>query len=377
MGSEQALRAIQVAHQARSVAPFTGDEVSPTSEQALAALCQVYRTQRICLFTGAGTSFTEAKHHRTPGWWDLLLETNGEIHPGLEERELKARFAELREQHPQAWDVASALADEAGGEANLLAMMRQALVGRTGRDARYKRLPRAYLDNAATLNAVVAFCSRLRAIRIHPCLVPNRAVRAVLTLNYDWFLEGGATQKYNANPFKPMASLDSKEDPPRLPVYHIHGYVPHGIHREPRHPLVLTAKSYHQAYEPCSFARKTLDLFLGRYTTLFIGISFEDELLMQRLEALARESSTPPHFALIKEGGSDRGLLERLHRSAGVQPILYGDHGQIPTLLGHVYEARLTRKELRVPVESKTGKRIGHHDLSQRDYWALLLFNKP
>lgn len=375
--SEQALRTIQTARQARSVAPFTGDEVPATSEQALADLCQVCRTKRICLFTGAGVSFTEARHYRAPGWWDLLLEVHAGIHPELEERELRARFAELREQHPQAWDVASALADEAGGEANLLATMRRALVGRTGRDARYKRLPRAYLDNATTLNAVIAFCSRLRAIRVHPCLVPNRTVRAVLTLNYDWFLEGGATQKYNANPFKPMASLDSKEDPPRLPVYHIHGYVPHGIHRKPRHPLVLTAKSYRRAYQPGSFARETLDAFLGQFTTLFVGISFEDELLLQRLEALAREGQTPPHFALIKEGSSDSALIGCLERAAGVRPIIYGDHGQIPTLLGHVYKARLTSEELRVPVESKTGKRIGHHDLSWQDYWVLLLFNKP
>lgn len=346
------------------------------SDQALDALCRAYRQGPICLFTGAGVSFTKAKHYRTPGWWDLLLETYGRIHPRLEEKERCARFAELRIKHPLAWDMASVLVREAGSEAAFLTIMRRVLVGRTGRDARYKRLPRAYLDHAATLNAVIAFCSRLRAIRVHPCLVPNPNVRAVLTLNYDWFLEGGATQKYNANPFKPTASLMSKEDPPRLPVYHIHGYVPHGIHRKPKYPLILTAESYRKAYEPGTFTRKTLDEFLGHYPALFIGISFDDELLLRRLEALARRDETPTHFALLKQGSSDRALLHRLN-SAGVRPILYGCYEQIPTILGQVYQTGLKPEDLKVRLESKTGSRIGFEQLSRRDYWALLLFSKP
>lgn len=372
----QPLKDLLTARQKASARLFTGTGVSLMSEEALDALYQVYQQGPICIFTGAGVSFTTAKLYQTPGWWDLLLETYGRIHPELQEKELRARFEELRDKHPLAWDVASVLVREAGSEAAFLAEMRRVLVGRTGGDARYKRLPKAYLNRASTLNAVIAFCSRLRAIRAHPCLLPNPKVRAVLTLNYDWFLEGGATQKYEADRFKPMASKHSQAKLTQLPVYHIHGYVPHDICRKPRYPLVLTAESYREAYGPGTFTRRTLDEFLGHFSTLFVGISFGDELLLRRLEALAKRDETPTHFALIRQSGSDRALLRRLE-AASVRPILYCCHDQIPTILGQVYQKGLPSEELRVPLEDPVSRRrTGYEQLSPQDYWALLLFNK-
>jgi hypothetical protein len=346
-----------------------------TSDQALDELIQTYQHGPICVFTGAGVSFTEARLYQAPGWWDLLLETYLAIHPALSADEARTRFEALRADHPLAWDTASTLVADAGGEAAFLEIMRRVLVGRTGRDTRYKRLPRAYLGHAATLNAVIALCSRLRAIRVHPCFEPNPNVRAVLTLNYDWFLEGGATQKYNANPFKPMSSLDSREEPGRLPVYHIHGYVPHDLREEPEHPLILTAESYRHAYGPGTFTSQMLDCFLGRFPTLFVGISFEDELLVKRLESLAQHAAPSAHFALLKQGSVAEALLDRL-RDAGMTPILYADHGLVPAILGRVYQGGLGPDDLVVPLESKGGKRLGERRLSPEDYWALLLVNK-
>jgi hypothetical protein len=359
-----------------AVHPFTGAEVSATSIPMLDSLCQAYRDGQICLFTGAGVSFTTAKHYKSPGWWDLLMETYGQMNPAWGEEELKERFAELKEQHPRAWDLASALAREAGNEDAFLAIMRRVLVGRTGGDARYKRLPKLYLDKAGTLNAAIAFCSRLRALRSNPCFEPNPDVAAVLTLNYDWFFEGGATQKYNANRFKPMASTKSELVPRRMPVYHIHGYVPHGIDRLPRHPLVLTAESYRQAYEARTFTTCTLDRLLGKFPALFVGVSFDDELLLRRLEKLAAKPGAPTHFALARQDSLPAARLARL-RGAGVQPILYTDHRVVPAVLGRVYFTRMATEDLSVPVESVTGKRIGYELLSRQDYWRLLLYNKP
>ena len=342
------------------------------SEAALEKLCQVYRQGMMCVFTGAGVSFTEAAAYKAPGWWGLLLETYAALRLELSSDQAKARFEALRAERPQAWDAASALVSEAGSEAAFLAIMRRVLVGRTGRDKAYKRLPIAYLNHAATLNAVIAFCSRLRAVRIHPCLEPNPRLRAVLTLNYDWFLEGGATQKYNANPFKPVASLESQEEPGRLPVYHLHGYIPHDVNEAPRYPLILTAESYREAYRPGAFTTETLDRFLGAFPALFVGVSFEDELLVRRIEGL---SVGPTHFALFKAGSADEMLLDRL-RAAGVLPILYPDHDRVPDILGRVYQSGLDAKDLAIPHEGKNGQVIDQVQLTPEEYWAALLFNK-
>lgn len=377
MGTNRVGKALSAAHDYGSSRLFAGLGISSQSTQTIERLRGEYRRKEICVFTGAGVSFTKAKHYPSPGWWDLLLQTYGSIQPRLKPRNLCERFEELRKNHPTAWEMASALVREASGETAFLEAMRRVLVGQTGRDMRYKRLPMAYLKHANTLNAVIAFCSSLRSIRVHPCLMPNPKVRAVLTLNYDWFLEGGATQKYNAAPFKPVASLDSREDPARLPVYHIHGYVPHDIREKPEHSLVLTVESYRKAYRPGTFTSRTLEDFLGNFTTLFIGISFEDELLMRRLEAIARGKGTPDHFALMHHGSSPR-LLNRLD-SAGVHPILYCCHDQIPSILGHVYKAGLPRNT-KIPLEVKTGStnhaEVETKRISSAEYWELLLFNK-
>ena len=376
MASAQLDKALRDAQNQVSAPPHSGFETTPGSHRNLAALCEAYQKGPICLFTGAGVSLTKAKHYATPGWWDLLAEVHARLNPDLGRAALSGRFEEMRLAHPSAWDLATALVSQAGSEACFLAAMRQVLVGHAGRDSRYKRLPKAYLDHAATLNAVIAFCSSLRAVRVHPCLLPNPNIRAVLTLNYDWFLEGGATQKYNANRFKPIASSESREDPRRISVYHIHGYVPHGLHRQPKHPLILTKEAYLATYRPGTFTLKTLHGFLGRFVTLFIGVSFEDAFLVGELGKAAERGGAPSHFALLRQESSATERLQLL-AGAGVRPILYGDHNQIPTLLGRVYCSGLADEDLSVPTESRTGKRVGWEHLRPEDYWRLLVFNKP
>jgi hypothetical protein len=368
--------AVAMAKQYASARLFSQAGVSPGSVQALSALCRKYRAERICLFTGAGVSFTEAKDYRTPGWWGLLFETYRAIHPELSKCECTERFEGLRDRYSRAWDIATVLADETGDEDVFLEKMRRVIAGRTGRDAKHKLLPNAYLDHAATLNAVIAFCSQLRAIREFPCYELNDRIHAVLTLNYDWFLEGGATTKHQANRFKPMVSDKSREKTGRRSVYHIHGYIPHSIRRKRKYPFVLTAQSYNDAYDdPNSFTRKKVDTLLRDYPTLFIGISFDDERLLERLEVLARNSNAQAHFALLKQGTVAEKLLNRL-RSAKVLPILYNAHEQIPTILGRVYQAGLLENDLTTKVESETGKVMGSKKVTPDEYWALLLSNK-
>jgi len=311
------------------------------------------------------------------------MEMYGRIHPELQEEELSSSFEKLKKEYSRPWRMASFLEKELGN-VTMTDTLCEVLYRRTkekdqkyrpiGGDKKGSRLPTSYLHHAATLNAVIAFCSSLRAIRVHPCLVPNLKVQAVLTLNYDCFLEAGATKKYNAYPFKPMALKESGETPSQLPVYHIHGYIPYGMGRRPKSRLVLTEKSYRKAYKPNDFPRKKLDDLLSRFSTLFIGISFDDELLLRGLEALAAGGGTPRHFALMKQGGPDR-LLDRL-TTARVSPILYACYEQIPSILGHVYKVGLP-PDPRVQIESEGKSKVREAQISPDEYWELLLFNKP
>jgi hypothetical protein len=199
-------------------------------------------------------------------------------------------------------------------------------------------------------------------------------VKAVLTLNYDWFFEGGGTQKYNADRFKPMASPNSKLEPGKLHVYHLHGYVPHGIRRKPKYDLVLTAESSQRADRTSTtFARSTIDKFLRCHPTLFLGTSFDDEPLLKRIEVLSRKGA-PRHFAILKKRTIKRERLNRL-RAAGVEIILCDRFEEIPSLLAKVYRASMSAMDRCVPI-IKSGGRIVVQRVPPKDYWAMLLFNK-
>ena len=367
--------------------------LSPSSEKALLALCRIYaKGHGVCLFTGAGVSFTNATRYRTPGWRDLLAEVYEMIHPTEPCAKVREGFLELERGHKKPWNLAQALFEECdSNRVEFERLLRAAIVGRASSPSRrrptsddtYQRLARAFLLGAPTLNAVIAFCSHLRAIREHPCFLRNPRVPAVLTSNYDCFLEAGATLKWEKRKVpKPLSwtewaeikdvdeELGSYQD--RLPVYHIHGYLPYRSVR-PRHPLVLTRQEYRVAYAARGFARGTIDRILGRHSALFVGFSFDDELLNQRLKSLASQKGSPAHFAFLKEGEGQRATLQFL-KEASVRPILYASHDQIPALLGYVYQAGLKVRE-RVKLEGSAAVAGGprYRRLSPGRYWATLL----
>lgn len=358
--------------------------VSLESVRNLDQLCQTYQNEKeICLFTGAGVSFTGAKYYQTPGWWDLLIEIYGVIFPELTQLSIISSFKKLQKKYSHPWRMASFLEKEAGRE-RFTKILCQLLYNRiTKKDLKLrpigadedKRLPISYLHHAATLNAVIAFCSSIRAIRTHACFVKNTKVNAVLTLNYDSFLEAGATQKYNAGCFKPRVSNEPPKKRWQLPVYHIHGYIPYGG-QKPATELVLTTKSYQEAYKHGGRAREIIDEHLIKFSTLFIGISFDDELLLQRLEALAGQDAAKNHFALIKQGMPNK-LLKRLE-STNILPILYSCHEQLPTILGHIYKVGLSPHNYIQAESMVDGKirKVRDVQISKDHYWEVLLFNK-
>jgi len=375
--------ALAQAHQYAATRSFDEVGVTLATVPYLEKLYQLYPDDRICLFTGAGVSFTESKYYKSPGWWDLLMEIYGRIRPDLTECDLVLNFKRLREKYSHPWRMASFLQLQTKGD-RFTEILCELLYRRTpvkdlklrpiGADED-KRLPRAYLNRASTLNSVIAFCSSIRAIRAHACYEKNDKIQAVLTLNYDSFLEAGATQKYNSGRFKPRISNEPPEKEEQLPVYHIHGYIPYGG-RKPAKELVLTSKSYKNEYKPGGKTREILDQFLGKFSTLFIGISFDDELLLQRLEALAKKDIARYHFALLKQGTSNK-LLNRI-LSANVFPILYSCHEQIPMILKHVYITGLPETsivDIEAIINGKINK-VGKMQLSKDEYWKLLVFNK-
>ena len=413
-------------------------ELSPQSNQNLDRFCRVYANNKVCLFTGAGVSFVESERYPSPDWWGLLKDIYKHIQTHVNLSLAGRDFEQIEKKYPRPWDMADFFARKVGDNIELGKIIGKIINEKVTTDLTYKRLPIGYLNQAATLNAIISFCSRIRAIRRHPCLSPNNdRVKSVITLNYDCFLESGATTKYNAAPFKPMTEGSRKPRKSQLPVYHIHGYAPYGsvfkitpqslcclgkqnlpndllntlqslqvsepinqvkllkplrdtlgkevlqkykkqvlgctvTDRHPKHPLVMTSKSYKTAYAKGGYAADILDTFLGRYSTLFIGTSFDDKELIEKLNKLAGKKS-PEHFAMIRSKDSEK-ILGRL-AATRVSAIIYQEHGEIPSILSQIYQAAMD-PEVLIPKEDKAGKIIDHENFTPHKYWEKLLKNK-
>jgi hypothetical protein len=365
----------------------TRAELDGESRNAFERLCAAYRNagrsgKRICLFTGAGVSYIKVDRYQTEGWAGILEAVHGELVRRDCLRPDEANFSAMRTRYAKDWDLAQRFLEASGDEVlkNVIRSSIQSWVGLDlGRPSRpYKRLPKKYLDHQHTLNAAIAFCSRLKRINIWPCYEPNlEKVAAVITLNYDWYLEGGATKKYETDvgkALKPISGNDSSAPESSMPVYHIHGYFPYDLDTPPRHDLILARTHYEVAYhDEDSFLRTTLDEYLPRNVLVFLGISFQDDFLLERLRAETVVVGEAIHYAFLKRSEVAPGKLHEI-AAAGVSPILYEDHDSIPWLLGEVYKGGLDEQLLTVlhPIVSTRAR----GSAGANEYWHLLLYNK-
>jgi len=347
---------------------------------------EAYRSkERICVFTGAGVSFTQDERYGAPGWRQLLHDILVELLRKSGNEDADGIFYILESKNKDLWDLASAVKARAHTRKDFHDAFRTAVLRENESVDSYGRLKIGNLRGATTLNGIVAFCSQVREIRKHPCFRVSPKIEAVLTANYDWFLESGATAMHQAGLFKPMTRPSSDLGRNDLPVYHIHGYLPFGKTKKgiskrrqpkatsvrPTEPLVLDRETYERAYSPGSWTLEVLNRYLCNYTTVFIGFSFEDQYFLNALRRFAQRPQAPTHFALMHAHEKrPAGILDEIRR-AGVRPILYDDHGKVPSILERVYLSVFQNRQIAI-----ARKGVGVELVNPADVWKMLISGK-
>lgn len=353
-------------------------------------LADHYRKSPIALYTGAGVSTSKSRDFGMASWEDLLEKalvaqagTDSEILGMLRRKREK-------EWRDEPWKMADWLGKKIGkkklqkslvkvvqSEQNFPARRRSMIEG----GKQYKQLNGDFLANASTLNSICAFCATLTAevegtkdptYRV----APNPRVYAVVTSNYDPFLEAASSNMFIRHRLKPVGRYGSSVgNLHQIPVFHIHGYVPYPEEGDqdreeaipPMVDPVLTTADYEKAWtdSALSFTMNPQIHILRHYCTLFIGFSFRDKWINDLLNKLntEREARGPDrlyHFALIIEAEVEkrgRGFFDRL----GVKPIQLGNNGEIPTVLNHLYLTGLAEDHrsdrIRLPIEAKKGRK--------------------
>jgi hypothetical protein len=92
-------------------------------------LIEAYQaTERICIFTGAGVSYTQDQRYRAPGWKQLLRDILIELLGDSRRSEAEVVFSGLETTHENLWDLASAVKSYVKNNESFLQALRRAVL---------------------------------------------------------------------------------------------------------------------------------------------------------------------------------------------------------------------------------------------------------
>ena len=409
-------------------------------------LLEVYSRQPIVVFAGAGATLADPTRSKEPygvgTWFDLLDKIVDKVVEANNDENLRRQYPGQRKQlKDKPWELAEWISRRvnrgpSGTVGTLTPFQRliiQVVRGPTDAKGRHrnlpvtgtperliKQLPSPFLLAAPTMNAIVAFCGRLVAITgarfdvgsyLGFRVEPNQRVRALVTPNFDPYLEAAASRKYKRDLLKPVAAVDSGAGNLRqIPVFHVHGYVPFrpldqpGVHRGEqlgegglRRSMVLTKSDYEREQQSADAYSPTLGPqvhLMRHYPTLFIGFSFSDQWINKVLRTIHKEGrqfrdpgeNTRRRFAIVNGKKLSKRRLDRLD-DLGVVPVVVNSFSEVPAVLGSLYKDALERDlpgrqgrrllsledQTRAPREAVSDKRKRRrHQYTAEQAWTIL-----
>ncbi|MCY1718878.1 SIR2 family protein [Prolixibacteraceae bacterium Z1-6] len=319
-------------------------------------LKEVYKKNyQIVLYTGSGVSTCPNEPKYGIPTWISLLQRIG----GLQES------SDQKEENP--YKLVKIAIDNCGGLKEFFERLRQIIEKEENYTQKYGLLSKAFINKAKTLSAVAAFCGKLDGQIDHSHLKdprfvyfqtkPNPRIQAILTSNYDCFLESCGANLFRKSPLKPVTAKGSLAGHlNRIPVFHIHGYIPHPFYKREREPeindLIITEEDYRKYWNEQDVFGTTMGPqihYLRYYTTVFIGFSFNDEFVCKLLRKIYKDylsKRNRTHFAFIDEILYEK-QGDNFFTEMGVTPVVYKNHDDLTDLLGEVYKAGLQNELLR------------------------------
>ena len=312
----------------------------PTQTDGLNILSRAYIKgvpDSFALFLGAGVNKPAGDipvTYQTYTWPELLEKIYNENF-GLYNKS----FDQMCAEHEDDWPgLAEALVGTLNPEI-VVEQIDEIIYQNIPRGDKDSRLSKKMLDQAPTLHAAICFSSQIKERRTKSWTFKrNPRVGAVITTNYDFFFGAGWT-RYQAfkKQWKVHTPFSKKRPPDHGVIYYLHGYVPYDL--ESREELVLTTTSYEKYYSPGQFALKKLEEAIRRYSLIFLGISFQDQLVCNLLRE-AKTGHKPRHYAFVKAQEAE--LMNEL----GICPVVFEDYADIAGMLEDVYCSTLSQSTL-------------------------------
>lgn len=285
-----------------------------TKKQQISDLIDSYKSEKLTLILGAGTSI----EHGLPSW-NILLQ-----------KLLINTFAkETNDDTKEKSIVLSKLFTKIFSPSPLIS-------------ARYLK---KYYQDISNTNLTTSFEEAVREaiyeeinVKLQSdlfkeirqlCVAPGRnpSLDSIITYNYDDLLE-----KYLLNldidiPFKSIHSIGENPAHGELPIYHVHGYLPQDIELNEKNKITLSEDIYHQQYNEIYSWNNIIQINKFRDNIcLFIGISFTDPNLRRLLDiAKLQKGESDKYHYLIRKKYDPKIIEDEILKTLDKDQELYDD----------------------------------------------------
>ena len=270
---------------------------------ALENLSKAYKSRRLTLYLGAGVSVGSG----LPSWEELVLSMyfsgikESPIAPGLRPfpNYLFAIAEWNLERRAEPLDItARKVRNTYQNQNSFLEDLRHTLYAgfkypgdQIIQEPQFEDL----LNANKTLGSVVKLCNSSSQ---------RRGVSSIVTYNYDDLLE--FSLKHSHRPFQSISSAQQKVEPKKLPIYHVHGFIPMRD-QIPDEEIIFTEEQYYLAAQDAySWSNLVQIQRMSSSVGLMIGLSLTDRNTRRLLDAVRRTPMVSENYVLLQKPASKR-----------------------------------------------------------------------
>jgi hypothetical protein len=303
------------------------------NDEPIDRLVHAARQGGVTLVVGAGVSISRG----IPKWDELAAELWQRVFPSLPSPLTGLSQGQSQKTVPQFLPIIFELAYRERGEAKFFQVLQKCLYAKAKYPAQDRRFAKSKESLAVLARVIVNESNRLRP----------RRVDAVITFNADDLIEQAVAEAaYHLEIHDKRAVLSIKRsthflptefgESNRIPLYHIHGFVP----SPPRDPVQTVRKDVYKIYEhmlvftdvqywstsagAMSFANRIMATALSESRCIFIGLSMTDINLLRwlALRTLERDRDETEGLQRAKwtKSGFEKSIGRQFRRHFWIRP---------------------------------------------------------
>lgn len=154
-------------------------------------------------------------------------------------------------------------------------------------------LPEHLLQNNSTLRSIVDCC-----VQSAP---PTRGLRSIITYNYDNLVELALTPYEQQRNFQVIYKRDQQLDPSKIPIYHVHGYIPYQTSDVNYDDILFSEDQYNRAFQDPFFWGNVVQVNqMTNSVGLMIGMSLSDRNTRRILDSIRHQPVPHENYILLQ-----------------------------------------------------------------------------